>query len=156
DGEIVTLDERGRPSFERLQQRMHVEDVAAIRRFVTEVPVIYMVFDVLWLDGESMLEHTYEARRDALASIDLDGGSWHAPPHEVGSGDATWEVSAQFGLEGVVGKRLGSRYEPGRRSPAWVKVKHQLRQEFVVGGWQPGEGGRAGSIGSLLIGYYQD
>jgi bifunctional non-homologous end joining protein LigD len=66
------------------------------------------------------------------------------------------DVSKRFGIEGVVAKRLDSRYEPGRRSPAWTKVKHHLRQEFVVGGWQPGEGGRSGSIGSLLVGYYDD
>jgi bifunctional non-homologous end joining protein LigD len=74
----------------------------------------------------------------------------------VGDGAATIDISKQFGLEGVVAKRLDSRYEPGKRSGAWVKVKNARRQEFVVGGWQPGEGGRTGTIGSLLIGYYND
>jgi bifunctional non-homologous end joining protein LigD len=88
--------------------------------------------------------------------LELTGPSWQSPPHEIGDGAATIEVSKRFELEGVVAKRLDSVYEPGRRSRAWLKVKNSLRQEFVVGGWQPGEGGRTGSIGSLLIGYYDD
>jgi len=154
DGEIVAVDDAGRPSFERLQRRMHVEGDAAIRRLVQDVPVDYMVFDVLWLDGRSTMDLAYSERRARLAELGLNGPSWQTPPHETGDGSATWDVSTRFGLEGVVAKRVDSRYEPGKRSAAWVKVKHSLRQEFVVGGWQPGEGGRAGSIGSLLVGYY--
>jgi bifunctional non-homologous end joining protein LigD len=154
DGEIVAMDGTGRPSFETLQRRMHVESDSAIRRLAREVPVAYILFDVLWLDGHSMLDRPYSERRAALVDLGLNGPSWQTPPNEVGEGHATIDVSKRFGLEGVVAKRVDSRYEPGRRSPAWVKVKNQLRQEFVVGGWQPGEGGRTGSIGSLLVGYY--
>jgi bifunctional non-homologous end joining protein LigD len=154
DGEIVTFDDNGRPSFERLQRRMHVESESAIRRLVNEVPAVYVLFDLLWLDWHSTMELPYEQRRAQLMDLGLTGPSWQTPPHEVGDGTATVEVSKQFELEGVVAKRLDSHYEPGRRSRAWLKVKHVLRQEFVVGGWQPGEGGRTGSIGSLLVGYY--
>jgi bifunctional non-homologous end joining protein LigD len=156
DGEIVTFDDAGRPSFERLQRRMHVENDSSIRRLVSEVPVVYVLFDLLWSDRHSTMELPYEQRRAQLMDLGLTGPSWQTPPHEVGDGHATLEVSKKFGLEGVVAKRLDSRYEPGRRSRAWLKVKHSLRQEFVVGGWQPGEGGRTGSIGSLLVGYYDD
>ena len=154
DGEIVAFDDAGRPSFELLQRRMHVDGDSVIRRLVGEVPVTFVLFDVLWLEGHSLMHLPYTERRDRLRALDLNGGSWQTPPHEDGDGDATIEVSKRFGLEGVVAKRLDARYEPGRRSPAWVKLKNHREQEFVVGGWQPGEGGRAGSIGSLLIGYY--
>ena len=156
DGEIVAFDENARPSFGRLQQRMHVEGEATIRRLGASVPVVYVLFDLLSLDGDSTMELPYEERRALLLGLELNGPSWQTPPNELGDGSAMLDVSKRFGIEGVVAKRLGSKYEPGRRSPAWVKVKHQLRQEFVVGGWQPGEGGRTGSIGSLLIGYYDD
>jgi bifunctional non-homologous end joining protein LigD len=156
DGEIVAFDDNGRPSFELLQRRMHVDGDSAIRRLRTEVPVAYVLFDLLWLDGRSLLDMPYEERRARLQELKLTGASWQTPPHEVGDGAATIDVSKRFGLEGVVAKRLDSRYEPGRRSGAWVKVKNSLRQEFVVGGWQPGEGGRTGSIGSVLIGFYDD
>ena len=154
DGEIVAFDESGRPSFELLQRRMHVKSDSTIRRLVGEVPVTYVLFDVLWLDGHSTMDLPYTERRALLRELGLNGASWQTPPNEEGDGAATIEVSKRFGLEGVVAKRLDSRYEPGRRSPAWIKVKNQLRQEFVVGGWQPGEKGRTGSIGSLLVGYY--
>ncbi len=154
DGEIVAFDESGRPSFELLQRRMHVESESTIRRLVAEVPVTYVLFDMLWHDGHSTMEMPYAERRARLRGLELTGPSWQTPPHEEGDGATTVEVSKRFGLEGIVAKRLDSRYDPGRRSPAWVKVKNHLRQEFVVGGWQPGEKGRAGSIGSLLVGYY--
>jgi len=154
DGEIVAFDDAGRPSFELLQRRMHVESESTIRRLSREVPVTYALFDVLWLDGHSTMDLPYTDRRARLRDLELNGASWQTPPNEVGDGSATTEVSLRFGLEGVVAKRLDARYELGRRSRAWVKVKNQLRQEFVVGGWQPGEKGRTGSIGSLLVGYY--
>jgi bifunctional non-homologous end joining protein LigD len=153
DGEIVTFDENSRPSFERLQRRMHVESDSTIRRLVNEVPVTYVLFDLLWLD-QSLMELPYEQRRARLVELGLNGPSWQTPPNELGDGSATLDVSKRFGLEGVVAKRVDSRYEPGTRSRAWVKVKNSMRQEFVVGGWQPGEHGRTGSIGSLLVGYY--
>jgi bifunctional non-homologous end joining protein LigD len=154
DGEIVAFDDASRPSFELLQRRMHVESDSTIRRLVGEVPVTYVLFDLLWLDGRSTMELPYEERRAKLTELGLSGVSWQTPPNEVGLGETTRAISVQFALEGVVAKRLDSRYEPGRRSNVWLKIKNQLRQEFVVGGWQEGEGGRTGSIGSLLIGYY--
>jgi bifunctional non-homologous end joining protein LigD len=156
DGEIVALDDDGRPSFELLQQRMHVENGSAIRRLEKEVPVIYMAFDLLWLDGVSLLERSYDERREQLLALELSAASWQVPPHEVGDGSATLEISQRFGLEGVVAKRRDSPYEPGRRTRTWLKLKHTTEQEFVVGGWMPGERGRTGTVGSLLIGYYED
>jgi bifunctional non-homologous end joining protein LigD len=154
DGEIVAFDESGRPSFELLQRRMHVDSDSTIRRLANEIPVTYVLFDVLWLDGRSTMTRPYRERRALLVELALNGPWWQTPPNEVGDGTATIEVSERFGLEGYVAKRLDARYEPGRRSRAWLKVKNHRDQEFVVGGWQPGEKGRAGSIGSLLVGYY--
>jgi bifunctional non-homologous end joining protein LigD len=156
DGEIVAFDDASRPSFELLQRRMHVDNEATIRKLVGQVPVAYVLFDLLWLDGRSTMELPYAERRELLRGLELNGASWQTPPHEEGDGSATIEVSKRFELEGVVAKRLDSRYEPGRRSPNWAKIKNQRSQEFVVGGWQPGEKGRTGSIGSLLLGYYED
>jgi bifunctional non-homologous end joining protein LigD len=156
DGEVVAFDDDGRPSFERLQQRMHVDGESVIRRLANEVPVVYVLFDLLWLDGHSTMDLPYSERRALLQGLELHSGAWQTPPHEVGDGSATLAVSEQFSLEGIVAKRVDSKYEPGRRTRTWLKVKHHLRQEFVVGGWQPGEKGRTGSIGSLLLGYYAD
>ena len=155
DGEIVAVDDDGRASFQRLQARMHLRDRGAIAEVAREVPVAYMVFDLLWLDGHLVTDAEYSQRRGLLEGLELRGTSWQTPPASD-DGDEAFAISAQLGFEGVVAKRIDSRYEPGRRSAAWRKVKHQRRQEFVVGGWQTGEGSRAGRIGSLLIGYYDD
>jgi bifunctional non-homologous end joining protein LigD len=156
DGEIVTFDDGGRPSFERLQQRMHVTSSTEIARLSVEVPVEYLIFDLLWLDGHLTTALPYEDRRRLLRELVDDGATWRVPSHEVGDGHETIEFSKRFQLEGVVAKRLDSFYEPGRRSSAWLKVKNQLRQEFVVGGWAVGKGARSSTFGALLIGYYDD
>lgn len=156
DGEIVTFDANGRPDFQLLQRRMHVESESAIRRLQLELPVVYVLFDLLWIDGRSLLARPYTERRAELLGLALTGPSWQTPPHELGDGATTIAVSKQFGLEGVVAKQTGSPYRPGKRTREWLKLKHQLRQEFVVGGYTAGEGRRGGAIGALLIGYYDD
>jgi bifunctional non-homologous end joining protein LigD len=154
DGEIVALDEKGRPSFEEIQQRMGLTSESDVRRKMKVVPVTYMVFDLLWQDGHSLLTQKYIERRRSLAQLELAGGSWQTPPFEEGGGQAMLEASAKAGLEGVMAKKLDSHYEPGRRSGAWVKVKNRNRQELVIGGWLEGEGKRRGYPGALLVGYY--
>jgi bifunctional non-homologous end joining protein LigD len=154
DGEVVTFDDQGRPSFERLQRRMHVTSSTEIARLTGEVPVEYLIFDLLWLDGHLTTALPYDDRRRLLRDLVADGATWRVPPHEVGDGRETIDISKRFELEGVVAKRLDSSYEPGRRSSAWLKVKNQLRQEFVVGGWAVGKGTRSSTFGALLIGYY--
>jgi bifunctional non-homologous end joining protein LigD len=156
DGEVVALDEKGRPSFEEIQQRMGLTAENEIRRKMKDVPVTYMAFDVLWRDGHSLMETPYSERRKELATLKLAGPSWQTPPFEKGGGQTMLEASAKAGLEGIVGKRLDSKYEPGRRSGSWVKVKNHSRQELVIGGWLDGEGKRKGYPGALLVGYYKD
>jgi bifunctional non-homologous end joining protein LigD len=144
DGEIVALDEKGRPSFEEIQQRMGLTSESEIRRKMKEVPVTYMLFDVMWNDGHSLLKEPYAGRRKTLEGLKLKGASWQTPPHEKGGGPAMLEASRKAGLEGVMGKKLDSPYEPGRRSGLWVKIKNRMGQELVIGGWLEGEGKRRG------------
>jgi len=153
DGEIVAADDNGRASFQRLQSRMHLRDPSAVERVAREVPVVYMIFDILWLDGNLVTSLDYRRRRYLLHELDLRGPAWQTPP-ESADGDEAFVISQELGFEGVVAKRTDSTYEPGRRSSSWRKVKHQLRQEFVVGGWVGGQGAREDRIGALLVGYF--
>jgi bifunctional non-homologous end joining protein LigD len=154
DGEIIAFDADGRASFAALQPRMHLTKATQIRRLAEQVPVVYLAFDLLHLDGHSTLDLPYRDRRELLEMLELAGPNWQTPPYFPGTGKAALEVSRDQGLEGVVAKRLESRYEPGRRSQSWLKVKTFLTQEVVVGGWTPGSGRRAGGIGALLMGIH--
>ena len=154
DGEVVAFDEEGRPSFQRLQGRMHLASESAVRRRMQQVPVTYVAFDLLYLDGRSTMRLPYSERRELLTALGLNGERWQTPEHHEGDGKALLDATSRMGLEGVVAKRLDSAYEPGKRTGAWVKVKNHRRQELVVGGWMPGEGGRRGRIGALLVGYH--
>jgi bifunctional non-homologous end joining protein LigD len=157
DGEIVALDDDGRPSFGLLQSRMHIADPAKARKLGEQVPIDYLVFDVLRVDGRDTLQLPYAQRRKLLEQLGLDDCERIAvPPAFRGDPADALAASRQAGLEGVVCKRLDSVYLPGRRSPTWLKVKHQRMQEVVVVGWEPGEGRRAGEIGALLLGVSVD
>lgn len=154
DGEVIALDDAERPSFSRLQQRMHVRDAAAVRRLMKTVPVFYVVFDVLWLDGRSLLDAPWLERRDRLEELELSGPAWLRSPAHVGEGADLLAAARQMKLEGIVAKALNSPYRPGARSPDWLKIKIVGEQEYVVGGWVPEAGTRTNRIGSLLLGYY--
>ncbi len=156
DGELVTFDPAGKPSFGQLQQRMHVTGAGQIRRLVETVPVVYLIFDLLHLDGRSLLDLPYVERRELLDGLGLAGRSWQTPPYFAGGGADVVLASLDQGLEGVVAKRLDSKYLPGRRGDSWRKVKNIRTQEVVVVGWKPGQGRREGRIGSLLLGLSTD
>ncbi len=156
DGEIVAFDEQGKPSFERLQRRMHVASPSQVKRLAASVPVVYAIFDLLYLDGRSLLQLPYEERRRCLEELELGGRAWRVPAAHPGEGTALLEATREQGLEGIVAKRLDCRYEPGRRSGAWLKIKNTRRQELVIAGWLPGEGRRTKRIGALLMGYFED
>jgi bifunctional non-homologous end joining protein LigD len=155
DGEIVAFDDNGRPSFERLQRRMNVTGASAVRRLSASTPVVYAIFDLLYLDGHSLMGLPYHERRSRLEALGLGGPSWRVPAVHPGHGTRLLQATRAQGLEGVVAKRLDSRYEPGRRTGAWLKIKHTRRQEMVIGGWIPGEGRRSERIGALLMGVYE-
>ena len=154
DGEIVAFGDDGRPSFSRLQERMHVDSDNAARRRAQRTPVTLMIFDLLYLEGRSLMGLSYDERRARLEELALAGVAWQTPARHVGEGEALLAATAEQGLEGLVAKRRDCPYEPGRRSPAWIKVKNTRRQELVIGGWMPGEGRRAERIGALLVGHY--
>jgi bifunctional non-homologous end joining protein LigD len=123
---------------------------------MADCPVTYLIFDLLYLDGRSLLDLPYAERREQLEALELDGPSWQTPSNHRGEGKALLRLTEERGLEGLVAKRLDSRYLPGRRSRAWLKVKHTRSQELVIGGWLPGKGGREGTIGALLVGYHTE
>jgi len=138
DGELVVLDEEGRPRFELMQRH--------------ETEVAFYAFDVLHLDGKDTIALPYEQRRGLLAEALETGSNWMVPMHRVGSGAELLQATAERGLEGVMAKRLGSLYTPGKRSPNWRKVKNRVRTEVVIGGWSAGTGNRVGTFGALLVG----
>ncbi|WP_084270021.1 non-homologous end-joining DNA ligase [Patulibacter minatonensis] len=155
DGEVVAFGDDGRPSFQALQSRMHARG-AQVKRLAQERPVTLMVFDLLWLDGHALIGLPWSERRERLEELGLDGDHWQTPAAYVGQGEGLLAATAEQGLEGVIAKRTDAVYRPGRRSEAWVKVKHEQRQEFVVGGWLPGKGGRSGVLGSLQLGVFDE
>lgn len=150
DGEVVALDARGRADFGLLQSRMHVRSPGAA--LLGSAPVQLLLFDLLHLDGRSLLDRGWDDRRTALDELGLAAGSWQVPGWFPSGGQALLEATREQGLEGVVAKRRDSRYTPGRRSDSWLKVKNVRRTSAVVAGWKPGGGGRSGRIGSLLLG----
>jgi bifunctional non-homologous end joining protein LigD len=154
DGEICVLDENDRPSFPLLQQRMKADRVTALRR-MKALPVQYFLFDVLYLDGKLTIDLPWTQRRALLESVAVRGPFWELSPARIGEGDAMLETARAHRLEGIVAKRVDSAYEPGRRSPNWLKVKIVQRQEFVVGGYTNEKGTSVrGGLGSLQVGYY--
>jgi bifunctional non-homologous end joining protein LigD len=140
DGEIVVFDPQGRPSFEALQRH--------------DTQVVFQAFDVLSIDGTDVVELPYERRRQLLTTLLEPGSNWTVPAHRIGGGAELLEATAERGLEGVIAKRLGSTYQPGKRSPNWRKVKNRTLVEVVIGGISSGKGNRETSFGSLLVGRY--
>lgn len=148
DGEVVALDPTGVPSFNRLQQRMNR---AGGRR--EGVLVNLVVFDLLYL-GSPLVHLPIEERWDRLRGVDV-GAAIRSEPI-VGQGRALFEAAAASGVEGIVAKRAGSRYQPGRRSPDWRKVPIRRRVKAVVGGYTVGEGDRSATFGALQLGLWDD
>jgi len=151
DGEIVVLDEAGITSFSRLQQRMNLAGARDIARMRREMPVQYWLFDVLWLDGVSLLRKRYDDRRRLLEALPLSGEMCRVPEQLGGSVEDALQGSVRRKWEGIVAKRADSQYMPGRRSRTWFKMKNFRTREVVVVGWRPGAGRREGSVGSLLV-----
>jgi bifunctional non-homologous end joining protein LigD len=156
DGEIVALDDNGRPSFERLQGRMHLSTEPAVRARMNEIPARFMAFDLIWHKGRDLTDLPYTERRARLEALDLNGDCWQTPSWRIGEGTELLEAARAQQLEGVMAKRLTSPYCPGKRTQHWLKIKVKQNQEFVIAGWQPGEGRRLNTLGSLLVGYYDN
>jgi bifunctional non-homologous end joining protein LigD len=153
DGEIVAFDQDGRPSFQRMQDRFH-RTPEELARHRGRAPIQFLAFDLLWLDGESLLEVPLADRRARLAEVLVPRDDVHISQAVQGRGKAFFEQIKGLGLEGVVAKRLASYYRPGARSPDWRKVKAVRRQDCVIVGWTRGKGGRSSTLGSLLLAVY--
>lgn len=166
DGEIVSFDAEGRPRFGLLQKRLQ-----RLRRFddfeedegdpglagIEGLPeAVYLIFDLLFAAGRSTMTLPYEKRREMLEGMELSGPHWRTPPVLEGDIQGLLEASRKRGIEGLIVKRRGSLYRPGARSRDWLKLKNTNRREFVIGGWLPGAGQRAGKLGALLLGGWED
>lgn len=154
DGEIVVVDPQGRPRFGLLQNRINLTRPADIARAARAFPAQMMAFDLMHLNGRSLIKETYEVRRAMLSDL-VPGdrlGRVQVPPTFEGDADAALSTSAAMELEGVVAKRRSSIYQPGRRGRTWLKLKHLRTQEVVIAGWKAGQGRRDGSVGSLFMG----
>jgi bifunctional non-homologous end joining protein LigD len=152
DGEIVAFDSEGKNSFEALQQRMNLANEREIKRMAKQIPVALVVFDVLWLDGRDTTGLTLEERRELLMLVVEEDHRLQLMTHVEGDGKAFTEAARGLGLEGVVAKKKGSKYLPGRRSDTWRKIKLTNTQDCVILGWTPGQGGRSNAFGALLVG----
>jgi bifunctional non-homologous end joining protein LigD len=139
DGEVVALDASGVPRFSEMQNRARATRIE------------FRAFDLLYLDGRSLLRAKYRDRRKLLETLASAGGL-NVPDLLSGDGAEALEYSRKHQWEGVIAKKRDSTYQPGRRSASWVKDKYWNTQEIVIGGWRAGEGGRTSGIGSLLMG----
>jgi bifunctional non-homologous end joining protein LigD len=154
DGEVVVMDAAGRPNFGLLQHRINLTKPADIERAAKTYPAQLMLFDILELNGQSLIKKTYEERRAILEDVirSEPGSLIQVPPIFEGDLQAALQTGRLLELEGVVAKRRSSIYQPGRRTHTWLKIKLHRAQEVVIGGWRPGQGRRSGGVGSLLMG----
>lgn len=161
DGEVIALNSAGVPDFRTLQERMHVRNARSVARLVHTVPVTFMVFDLLRLDGRDLTREPLEARRALLAEVlgevpaevpgeVPDRAAWQVSP-SYDDGAMLHEVTLAQGLEGIVSKQLASPYRFGERSRDWLKFAHRHRLSYVVGGWRPQEG-TSDRLAALLVG----
>ena len=155
DGEIVALDEHGAPSFERLQQRMNLGGEADVARADAELPVLFLPFDLLYLDGFDLRRVPLADRIEVLARVLRPGPLLQPVQTFEADGHAAFEAAVGLGFEGVIAKRRDGAYLDGRRSQEWLKVKERRTADLVVGGWREGESGR-GSFGALLLGVHDE
>lgn len=163
DGEIVALNAAGRPDFGRLQQRMKLTKRREIDAMSGKVPVHFMAFDALRLpppspggEARQLMRTPYAQRRAALAEAVTEGAYIHVPMAHGGRLQDAIDTSRELQLEGIVAKKSGGRYLPGKRSRGWIKLKHETHQEVIVIGWRPGTGSRCDTIGSLLLAVNDD
>jgi bifunctional non-homologous end joining protein LigD len=150
DGEVIALDDRGEPDFALLQARIKGQWRGGVA-----TPFVYEVFDLMWLDGRSLLGEPLEVRRRLLKDVLRPDPRVRLSEDIAGDGIAFFEAARIRELEGIMAKDRRSTYEPGKRTMAWQKVKIRPEQELVVGGWTKGTG-KAVELGALLVGVYED
>ncbi len=158
DGEIVALDKKGRPSFQLMQGRSGLPRFGSPRsgpKPSEPAAVIYYPFDLVHLNGRSLRRVPLEERKRLLELAVVPGDHVRLVEQVVGEGEAFFHAATRLGFEGVVAKRRDGHYEPGKRSPGWLKIKREQSQELVIAGYTPGEGERASTFGALVVGYYE-
>jgi bifunctional non-homologous end joining protein LigD len=155
DGEIVAMS-KGRPSFEQLQSRINLANPKDIERATKEVPVSFVAFDLLYLDGKSLVTRPLEERKELLEQTVIPNDYIEVSPYVEGEGAALFDAARARNLEGIVAKKLGGPYRPSKRSKEWLKIKTIYDADVVIGGWSRGEGSRSGRFGSLLVGAYDE
>jgi len=155
DGEVVALDADGRPSFHLLAHRMHLSNPADIRVAETQIPVVYYLFDLLYLGEYDLRGVAVETRKELLKQVVAPSHRIMLLDHFSEIGEIAYEAALEHGLEGIVAKKRGSAYEVGKRSRQWLKVKGTTTDDFVVGGYTEGQGERAGTFGALLVGTWE-
>jgi len=154
DGEIVAPDEAGRPSFQRLQQRINLQGSKDVDDAQVKFPILYFVFDILHYNGHDLMGRPLRERREILEAVLPAGSVLRLSESFAGEGKAFYRAAQDQRLEGIVGKRANSPYEPGRRSGAWTKVKVRRTLQAVVGGFTQGRRGRSSHFGALVLGLY--
>ena len=152
DGEVVAFNAAGRPDFGVLQTRMKLTKPKDVEPAMARTPVQFMVFDVLALDDDDLTALPWDERRERLEAALRPSGAIQLPPVFEGDVEAAMRTSRSLGLEGVMAKRRDAPYLAGVRAKTWIKLKHHLTQEVVIGGWRPGSGARSHHVGSLLMG----
>jgi bifunctional non-homologous end joining protein LigD len=146
----VVFDAAGRPSFGALAERMHVSNARRAAALADRSPVTFLVFDIMRLDGRDLSREPLSTRREVLESLELSDVWWQVPA-TYDDGETLLDATRAQGLEGVVSKRLSSRYDFGVRSPYWLKFPHRLRTSWVIGGWRP-ETDSVDRLGAVLVG----
>ncbi|HEY3529021.1 MAG TPA: DNA ligase [Nocardioides sp.] len=149
DGEVVAFSD-GAPSFGALAERMHVSRADRARRLAERIPVTLLVFDVLRVGDKDLMDEPLRTRREILEGLDLHDDRWQTPPTYT-DGRMLFDATYQQALEGMVSKRLTSRYRPGLRSKDWLKFAHRRRESYVVGGWRS-ETDSLDRLGAVLVG----
>ena len=154
DGEIVALDKQGMSSFQLLQRRMGQREVTSSNPLIQTTPVTFMIFDLLCFDHKPIMDCPYLFRREMLAQLGLNGAYWKTTDYSSGNFHKLFEYIRKRGMEGLIAKRMDSPYQPGQRGSTWLKIKARKRQEFLICGWEPGQGQRQNLPGAVLLGYY--
>ena len=155
DGEIVAM-KGGKPSFETLQARINLQNPRDIENATKTIPVSFIAFDLLYMDGRSLITEPIERRKEMLSALVVEDDRTSVSPCIEGGGIDLFESAKAMQLEGIVGKKLGSPYRLGKRAKDWVKIKTTYDADVVIGGWSRGEGRRSSSFGSLMVGAYDD
>lgn len=156
DGEVCALDEAGVPRFHLLQPRINLTRGVDPRRVDAEMPVVYFGFDLLYLDGYDLRDVPLRERKSLMERRIVPDNLLRLISTFEGDGRDVAEGAEALGFEGIVGKRGDSRYTSGERARTWLKFKTVREQDFVVGGYTPGEGGRKSTFGAIAVGYYDD